>query len=508
MADGEQGFLGLTHNPFVTEETRFFEGGQRKSALDQLRHLGQWSRKVTLVTGQLGAGKSACFRQLSMTLEPGVKAARINGVLINTLREVLWAVTQGVGASVSTDANARTLVEVLATFFIGQERQGRICLNMVDDAHLLDFASIEELLKLTRNSPVKLCLFGEPSLVNAVTRPAQRQEISWHEIRLNALTLEETREYIDWKLAGAGFRGKLPFSPGQLARVQKMSAGLPAQINQICSDLVDRLESGQTGATGAKFPVAHGLVVVLLVVVISLSYLVLSGSETEVAGTSPKETIRTTIRLPGTESTADEEVETQAADLADAADAEDIADSSAGNSASTETEALVLPPTVATTDQRDPVEAESSPPEPVLTPMPDPAEISAQVEAATSSTTPAAAGGAEESGTDFDATRIPAAARDAQWLLDQSPAAFTVQLASFSTSERLVNYLNQQKTPSDFGWYPIERSGKRMYVVTWGQFASRTDAMQAAGALPAETGKVEPWVRPMAMVQDAIRATP
>jgi DamX protein len=492
MADGEQGFLGLTHNPFVTEETRFFEGGQRKAALEQLRHLGQWSRKVTLVTGQLGAGKSACFRQLSMTLEPGVKAARINGVLVNTLRDVLWAVAQGVGASVSSDANARTIAEVLATFFIGQERQGRFCLVMVDDAHLLDFGSIEELLKLTRKSPVKVCLFGEPALVNSITRPAQRQETSWHEIRLNAFVLEETREYIDWKLAGAGFRGKLPFSPGQLARVQKMSAGLPAQINQICAELVDRLESGQPETAEAKFPVAHGLVVVLLVVVVSLSYLVLSGIETDATDhVEPQETVRTTIPLPGSDAAGVGE-ETASRAIAGDTVASDAVESDAVESPAAEAAAA------------------DALPAPVLTPMPDPADVSAQVEAA--ATDPAAvthsAGSVDTSHTAFDEASVPAAVRSSKWLLDQSPAMFTVQLASFSTGERLVSYLAQQKSPGSFGWYPIERGGKRLYVVTYGQFATRTDAMQAAGNLPPETGKVEPWVRPMSMVQDAIRSTP
>jgi len=503
MTDGEQGFLGLTHNPFVTEETRFFEGGHRKAALDQLRHLGQWSREVTLVTGPLGAGKSVCFRQLSTTLEPGVKAARINGVLINTFREVLSAVAQGFGASVSADANARTLAEVLATFFIGQERQGRFCLIMVDDAHLLDFGSVEEVLKLTRNSPVKLCLFGEPSLVNAVTRQAQRQEINWHEIRLGAFTVDETRDYIDWKLARAGFRGTQPFSPSQLARVQKMSAGLPAQINQICSDLVDRLESGQPAASKAKFPLAHGLVVVLLIVVVSLSYLVLSGSETADPENLHTETTRTTIPLPGSESAAGGEE----ALAADAADTEEIADSSVEMLTSTNTDELTLPPTTTSTETTDTVQTEPVPTEPVLTPMPDPAEVSARVEAATVSTMPAATSVAEQSSGVVDATRIPAATHDVEWLLDQSPTAFTIQLASFSINERLVNYLNQQKSPEDFAWYPIERGGKRWFVVTWGQFATRADAVQSAGALPAETGKVEPWIRPMSMVQDAIRAT-
>ncbi len=511
MTDGEHGFLGLTHNPFASEDTSFFEGGDRKTNLEQLRHIAQWSRRTTLVTGSLGVGKSTLYRQLSMTLEPGVKAARINGVLVNTLREVLWAVAQGVGASVSNDANWQILAEVLATYFIGQERQGRFCLIIVDDAHLLDFGSIEELLKLTRNSPARLCLFGEPSLVGLVTRPAQRQELSWHEVRLSPYTLEESEAYIAWKLSLAEFRGKMPFSSAQLSKVQKLSGGLPASINQICADLVERLESGQPERSGARFPVAHGLIVVLLVVVVSLAYLVLSGVEPDNAADVPtsREVTRTTIPLPG--------VATPDPDPKDAGTPEGPTDAAATDEASAtdvgiETEPEELPVEETLVVPEEPVVTDTAP---VLTPMPEPADIQAKRDREANQIVPAvetpAVDVTEPTSTSTPVVSIgtvPSGTRDSQWLLAQPSALFTVQLASFSTEDRLVNYLNQQKDPLQFGWYPIERGGKRLFVVTFGQFMSKTEAMQAAGALPPETGKVEPWVRPMSLVHDAIKGGP
>lgn len=96
-------------------------------------------------------------------------------------------------------------------------------------------------------------------------------------------------------------------------------------------------------------------------------------------------------------------------------------------------------------------------------------------------------------------------ARDAQWLLAQSPAAFTVQLASFSTEDLLRNYLGQQQDPSLFGWYAVQRGGKLLFVANYGQYASKAEAMQASDALPPGIGKVDPWVRQMKMVQEAIR---
>ena len=45
-----------------------------------------------------------------------------------------------------------------------------------------------------------------------------------------------------------------------------------------------------------------------------------------------------------------------------------------------------------------------------------------------------------------------------------------------------------------------------MFVVTFGQYESKAAAEAAVKMLPVETGQVQPWVRPMTLVQEAIAA--
>jgi len=494
MADGELGFLGLTHNPFVAESSDFFEGGDRKTHLEQVRHLGQWTRHVILVTGPLGVGKTTLYRQLSMTLEPRVKAARLNGVLVNTSRDVLNSIAQGLGATVSADANVQTIAQALATYIISQDRQGRFCLVMVDDAQLLDLQSLEELLKLTRSSPAYVCLFGEPGLVNSIAKPAARNELSWHEIRLAGLSLPDIEKYLTWKLSLAQYRGRLPFSPTQLNRLAKLSGGLPAAINHVGAELIERLESGNTGGSGVQFPVAHGLIVVLLVVVVSLAYLVLNGSQDDVPDTSKISVSQ--IELPGTSHAAEVS--------ADAAIEEELPSSPSPSSEPVETAEVlssateVLPGPL---PSLDPVVVEETVPSGVVkatdrvvaAPSAEPAIKTPSIDTATR-TAP------------VKQPRVPSGARDATWLKQQSSSGYTIQLVSLSTEERLVDYLAVQQDRSQFAWYPIERGGKRLYVVTYGNFDSKAAADAAAASLPSEVGKVEPWVRPIKLVQDAIAA--
>ncbi|MCZ6640133.1 MAG: SPOR domain-containing protein, partial [Gammaproteobacteria bacterium] len=95
--------------------------------------------------------------------------------------------------------------------------------------------------------------------------------------------------------------------------------------------------------------------------------------------------------------------------------------------------------------------------------------------------------------------------RDASWLMAQPGEAFTLQLVTFSSAERLEAYLAEQARPDRFASYRLSRSGRILHVVVYGSFATRTQAETESRRLPASVGQVKPWLRTMAQVQDAIR---
>ena len=114
MVEQSRGYLGMTHNPFASPGEGFFERGDRKTHLEQLRHLSQWSRRVLLVTGPHDSGKSIMCRQLSASLEPRAKASRVKGTLLNTSRELLAAIAQGYGLAAPSDAKTQLLTKLVA----------------------------------------------------------------------------------------------------------------------------------------------------------------------------------------------------------------------------------------------------------------------------------------------------------------------------------------------------------------------------------------------------------
>ena len=145
-------FLGLTHNPFVPPRQGFFDGGDRKTHLDHLRHLSQWSRRILVVTGPYGIGKTSLFHELSNSLEANTKAARLSGAVVTSEREVLVGLAQGFGVPHPSNVHAEELAQLICKHVSSDDTQGRGCMAMVDNAQLLEPQAIKQLFNwwLTR----------------------------------------------------------------------------------------------------------------------------------------------------------------------------------------------------------------------------------------------------------------------------------------------------------------------------------------------------------------------
>ncbi len=432
MSDPERGFLGLTHNPFTSPGDDFFERGDRKTYLEQLRHLSQWSRRLLLVTGLFGVGKTTLYRQLSASMEPRVKATRINSTLVSAPREVLANVAQGFGIAVPLDANTQLLTGLIIDHVDEQAEIGRFCAALVDDAHLLDYKSVDALLVLMGRCELRLILFGEQSVVTVVGRSAERHFVEWHEMRLSGFAAQDIRAYLEWRFHQAKYRGRLPFTDQQVVDLARLSEGLPGRINKIANDILIQLESG-VDRHPERFPGLHRALITLVIVLLGLVYVVWQ------AGQGADETPIELAQAP------DRVEEAAVAKPFEAPAIEPVVE----QVAVARTQA-VLPDIV---------------PEPKL------------------------------------------GRRDGAWLMSQPTSVYSIQLVTVSSGERALAYIDNQRNPSDFGSYRLQRDGRILYVVVYGLFDTRAQAEVAAKSLPVEVGNVQPWVRPMDQIHGAIRTT-
>ncbi|NOX51599.1 MAG: AAA family ATPase [Gammaproteobacteria bacterium] len=496
-------FLNLTHNPFEAPREGFYPGADRKTHLDHLRHLSQWSRRILVVSGAFGIGKSTLFQELSNNIEPKIKAARISGSVVTSEREVLVALAQGFGIAVDDDMQVADIAILLQRYTQEQETDGQICMAMLDDAHLLDAGAIAKLISIVGQCPVRLVLFAEASIIGNVTRAAKQNEMEWFEIRLTGFPKVEVRHYLEWRLVQAQHRGRLPFTNEQIDVIATRSAGNPSVIDRVASEMMADMELGQMRNKTGVFPTRHAVLALMLVVLVGLTYLLVQPEHVVPDDTvilSDADKLRSTTLQETQLALPEQEIST---DNGESKPLEVLHH----EAVTTETS----PKPVSETDPSEAIEAAAIKTEAV--------DLEAQALETTEVVEPAV--------TEIEVAEIEVAEievrveqpaqptwnetvgfNSAQWILRQAGDRFTLQLMTLSKAEGVTRFISAQDDPSEFAVYRVRGGDRYLYVITYGVFSTRGAAQQAADQLQDRLDGAKPWIRALKFVHNTIRGTP
>ena len=232
-------FFGLTVKPFtLIPDPRFlYLSAKHRKAFTALQYGLASHAGFTLITGEIGSGKTTLVRSL---LER-IKGECEIGLITNTHSAFGDLLTWILGAF-DIKSNASNKAERFQAFvdFITEvsENQRRVVL-IVDEAQNMDIQTLEE-LRLLSNINVnyeimlQLILVGQPELVDKLNRPelvqfSQRISIEYH---LNPLDFEETEQYIHHRLTIAGSQEPI-FQRSACAALYYYSGGTPRLINNL-----------------------------------------------------------------------------------------------------------------------------------------------------------------------------------------------------------------------------------------------------------------------------------
>lgn len=194
---------------------------------------------ITVVTGEVGAGKTTLVQKLLKSLPDDVTLGLISnaqGGRGELLRWVLYALdVDPEGATDYVD-----LFQILQNFLIEEYASGRRSILVIDEAQNLSIEGLEELRMLTnvnsnKDELLQLVLVGQPELRTTILRPelrqfAQRVVANFH---LPGMDKETVTAYIGHRLTVAGGRGN-EFTKQACERVWEVSKGIPRLVNQIC----------------------------------------------------------------------------------------------------------------------------------------------------------------------------------------------------------------------------------------------------------------------------------
>lgn len=250
---------------FFEPRDGYFEGGDRKTYLEQLRYPTRWPRRLMLVTGPDDVGKTSLYRRLAASLETNVQVARVNASVVRSGMDVVVAVARAFGLGGFPDAGKEALLQMIADHVEQRVAAGRVCLAMMDSAEFADAGAIEDLLKLMTRCSLRLVLFGTVGVVSKIEPLARLHELSWQEIRLSGFAPQDARDYLLWRFQGEAPPDSLPFTDEQVDEIVRASGGMPGAMDRLADTLLVDLKAAGRRNARSRFPVFHGVVLVSLI---------------------------------------------------------------------------------------------------------------------------------------------------------------------------------------------------------------------------------------------------
>jgi len=232
--------FGLSHKPFnqVPDPNYLYLSPNHKKALTMLEYGVMSHAGFTVVTGEIGAGKTTLIRALLAKMTDDCVIGLISNTHESFGELMTWVLDALEIESVATD-NAGRYRDYI-NFVIEQHAQGKRVVLIIDEAQNLSVKSLEELRLLSNvniDSDIflQLILTGQPELIEKLNKPeleqfAQRIGVEFH---LQALDYRQTEKYIVHRLSIAGATKPL-FTHEACAAIYCYSEGVPRRINNLC----------------------------------------------------------------------------------------------------------------------------------------------------------------------------------------------------------------------------------------------------------------------------------
>ncbi|QJD99886.1 AAA family ATPase [Massilia forsythiae] len=234
-------YYGLSAKPFqLRPDPHFFFGSKgHKRAMAYLEYGLSQGEGFIVITGDVGAGKTTLVRNLFNKLPSDqIVAAHIVNTHLDpddTLRMVVSAFGLPYGGASKTDLLTR-----LERFLCDVDLQGKRALLVIDEAQNLSARTVEELRMLSNfqtddKSLLQTFLLGQPEFRATLHSPGmqqlrQRVIASYH---LGPMDAQETRAYIEHRLATVGWQGDPAFDDGAHAAIYAYSGGIPRKVNTL-----------------------------------------------------------------------------------------------------------------------------------------------------------------------------------------------------------------------------------------------------------------------------------
>lgn len=234
-------FFGLKEQPFgVTPDPKFlYLSAAHREAMASLFYGIEASRGFLSIIAKPGMGKTTLLFHLLEKFRNSARTAFLFQTQC-TSREFMRFLLSELGCE-TADQDFVRMHEEFNRILLHEARAGNRFIVVIDEAQNLSPEVLETIRLLSdfetpRAKLLQIVLAGQPELADKLARTnlAQlRQRISITS-SLKALTFEETREYIAYRLQIAGYAAPDLFTPEALLTTTEFTEGVPRNINNFC----------------------------------------------------------------------------------------------------------------------------------------------------------------------------------------------------------------------------------------------------------------------------------
>jgi general secretion pathway protein A len=236
--------FGLAEEPFSNAPVSrfYFESPQHAQALVRLTHAVSRMRGLSVLVGDIGAGKTTLARRLLDALpEEEYEAALF--VIIHSGVTASWLLRR-IALQLGVENPAQEKLALLSQLYqrlMQIHEQGRKAVVLIDEAQMLETRELMEEfrgllnLEVPERKLISFVFFGLPDIErNLRLDPPLAQRVAMR-YRLEPFTPESTRSYLQHRIRTAGGT-RIPFTPAAIEVLHRLSGGSPRVINTLCDN--------------------------------------------------------------------------------------------------------------------------------------------------------------------------------------------------------------------------------------------------------------------------------
>ncbi|WP_299753552.1 AAA family ATPase [uncultured Boseongicola sp.] len=234
-------YFGFTERPFtlLPDPDFLFWSRAHRRAFSVLEFGVITRAPITVVTGEVGAGKTTLIQKLLQALDDDITLGLISNAQ-GGRGELLQWVLNSLSIQADLTGSYVTMFQQLQDYVIEEYASGRRVVLVIDEAQNLSIEGLEELRMLTninsnKDELLQLILVGQPELRQMIMRPelrqfAQRVTATYH---IGALDRTAVAGYIQHRLNHVGGSGN-EFTSDAIDLIHEHSRGIPRLVNKLC----------------------------------------------------------------------------------------------------------------------------------------------------------------------------------------------------------------------------------------------------------------------------------